>query len=212
VADGRRVKGNSLMPGAQRLEIVEVWVLPVQRNCKRCCGIHADAECGLGGTAQRDSYRGIVVKLKVPVTPMPDTDQPQIRAVEEPNSSGKGCSNYADPQRTGKAAACWPLVQDAARVLTAESFDFPPQGGGERGPEKDAEIDAEAVSKGTGTSLVRPCRNQKSQHAQSRGYKRCQARKMDFQVADRRDQGLMRCCGLTRVMLGNRNLQNNKPF
>jgi hypothetical protein len=28
--------------------------------------------------------------------------------VEEPNTSGKGCSDYADPQRTGKAAACGP--------------------------------------------------------------------------------------------------------
>jgi hypothetical protein len=71
-----------------------------------------------------------------------------VHAVEEPNTPGKGCSDYADPQGTGKVAACWPLVQDAARVLTAGSFDFPPQGGGEE-PEKDAEIDAEAVSKGT---------------------------------------------------------------
>jgi hypothetical protein len=68
--------------------------------------------------------------------------------VEEPNTSGKGCSNYADPQGTGKAAACWPPVQDAARVLTAGSFDFAPRGGGEE-PEKDAEIDAEADSKKT---------------------------------------------------------------
>jgi hypothetical protein len=57
--------------------------------------------------------------------------------VEEPNALGKGCRDYADPQRTGKAAACWLPVQDAAR-------------GGEEEPEKNAEIDAEAVSKGTG--------------------------------------------------------------
>jgi hypothetical protein len=69
--------------------------------------------------------------------------------VEEPNTSGKGCSDYADPQDIGKAAACWPPVQDAARVLIARSFDFPPQGGGLEEPEKDAKIDAEAVSKGT---------------------------------------------------------------
>jgi hypothetical protein len=68
--------------------------------------------------------------------------------VEEPNTSGTSCSDYADPQGTRKAAACWPPVQDAAQVLTARSFDFPPQGGGEE-PEKDAEIDAEVVSKGT---------------------------------------------------------------
>jgi hypothetical protein len=36
VADGRRVKGNNLMPGAQRLQIVEVRVLPVERSCRRC--------------------------------------------------------------------------------------------------------------------------------------------------------------------------------
>jgi hypothetical protein len=36
-------------------------------------------------------------------------------------------------------------------------------------------------------SLMRPCRNQKSQQAQSRGYKSCQAQKMDLGVADRRD-------------------------
>jgi hypothetical protein len=69
--------------------------------------------------------------------------------VEKPNTLGKGCSDYADPQGTGKAAACWPPIQDAARVLTARSFDFPPPGGEEE-PEKDAEIDAEAGSKGTG--------------------------------------------------------------
>jgi hypothetical protein len=69
--------------------------------------------------------------------------------VEEPNTSGKGCSDYADLQGTETAAACWPPVQDAARVLTAGSFNFPPQGGGEE-PEKDAGIDAEAVSKGIG--------------------------------------------------------------
>jgi hypothetical protein len=54
-------------------------------------------------------------------------------------------------------------------------------------------------------SLMRSCRNQKSQQAQSRGYKSCQARKMDLQVADRRDQRLMRCCGLMKVVLGNQN-------
>jgi hypothetical protein len=67
--------------------------------------------------------------------------------VAEPDSSGKGCSSYADPQGTGKAAACRPPVQDAARIPTAGSFDFPPQGGGEE-PEKESKIDAEAVSKG----------------------------------------------------------------
>jgi hypothetical protein len=69
--------------------------------------------------------------------------------VEEPNTSGKGCSDYGNPQRTEKATACWAPVQDAARVLTARSFDFSPQGGGGEEPEKDAKIDAEAVSEGT---------------------------------------------------------------
>jgi hypothetical protein len=86
------------------------------------------------GPRREDSYSGSVVELKVPVTPMSNTDQysnsRRCHAVEEPNTSGKGCSSYADPQGTGTAAARWPPVQDAARVLTAGSFDFPPQGGG----------------------------------------------------------------------------------
>jgi hypothetical protein len=69
--------------------------------------------------------------------------------VEEPDSSCKGCSRYADLQGAGKAAACWPPIQDADQIPTAGSFDFPPHGGGEE-PEKESQIDAEAVSKGGG--------------------------------------------------------------
>jgi hypothetical protein len=36
VAVGRRVKGNNLMPRVQRLQIMEVWVLSVDRSCRRC--------------------------------------------------------------------------------------------------------------------------------------------------------------------------------
>jgi hypothetical protein len=68
---------------------------------------------------------------------------------EEPNTPGKGCSSYADPQGTGTAAACWPPVQDAARVLQQGPLTSRLRGGGEE-PEKDAEKDVEAVSKGTG--------------------------------------------------------------
>jgi hypothetical protein len=62
VADGRRVKGNSsLMPGAQKLQKVEVPVTPSGGSghsqwsgaTKDVCGVHADVECGLGGTTQR---------------------------------------------------------------------------------------------------------------------------------------------------------------
>jgi hypothetical protein len=69
--------------------------------------------------------------------------------VAEPDTPGKGCGSYADPQGTGEAATRWPLVQDAARIRPARSFDCPPQGGGE-GPEEEPKIDAEAVSKGEG--------------------------------------------------------------
>jgi hypothetical protein len=82
---------------------------------------------------------------------MSDTDQPRIRASATPWRSqtlqARVAAATLTRKPTGKAAACWPPVQDAPRVLTAMSFNFPPQGGGEE-PEKDVEIDAEAVSKG----------------------------------------------------------------
>jgi hypothetical protein len=48
------------------------------------CGVHADAECGLGGTRRKDSYSGSVAEGKVPITPMSDTNQPRIHAGATP--------------------------------------------------------------------------------------------------------------------------------
>jgi hypothetical protein len=67
--------------------------------------------------------------------------------VEEPNTSGKGCSSYADPQGTETAAAHWSKMP--LGFLQHGPLTFRLRGGGEE-PEKDAEEDAEAVSKGTG--------------------------------------------------------------
>jgi hypothetical protein len=69
--------------------------------------------------------------------------------VEEPNTPGKGCSSYADPQGTGTAAARWPPVKMPLGFLQQGPLTSRLRGGGEE-PEKDAEEDVEAVSKGTG--------------------------------------------------------------
>jgi hypothetical protein len=77
------------------------------------------------------------------------------------------------------------------------------RGGGEE-LDKDAGIDAEAVSKGTGEpdeTMPEP-----EQPAGTKpGLQELSCTKMDLQVANRRDQRLVRCCGLMKVVLGNQN-------
>jgi hypothetical protein len=65
--------------------------------------------------------------------------------VEEPNTSGTGCSSYADPEgRLAGPQSKMPLGFLQQGPLTSRL-----RGGGEE-PKKDAEEDAEAVSKETG--------------------------------------------------------------
>jgi hypothetical protein len=57
-------------------------------------------------------------------------------------------------------------------------------------------------------SLKRPRRDQKSHQALSRGYKSCQALRVDLQMADRRDLEQMLCCGKKRPKLENQTLED----
>jgi hypothetical protein len=196
------------MPGVQRLQIAEAaGTLSGAQLQKMFAAFMLTQNAALAGPRREDSYSGSVVKIKVPIASMSDTDQPQIRAGATPWRSPTLQARVAATTLTCKG----PERQRLAGPQSKMPLGFLQQGpltsrlrGGGEEPEKDAEIDAEAVSKGTGEpheTTPEP----KSQQAQSRGYKSCQARKMDLQVADRRDQRLMRCCGLMKVVWGNQN-------
>jgi hypothetical protein len=100
------------------------------------------------------SYSGGVLELKVPLTPMSDTDQTRIRAGampwRSPTLQARAEAATLTRKGTEKQRLAGPTpVQDAPRIPPARSFHCPPQGG-EEGPEKEPKIDAEAVSKGKG--------------------------------------------------------------
>jgi hypothetical protein len=94
-----------------------------------------------------------VVELKVPVTPMLDTDQTRIRAGATPWRSPTLQARVAAATLTRKG----PERQRLAGPQSKMPLGFLQQGpltsrlrGGVEEPEKDAKEDAEAVSKGTG--------------------------------------------------------------
>jgi hypothetical protein len=102
---------------------------------------------------REDSYSGSVVELKVPVTPMSDTDQSQICAGTTPWRSPTLQARVAATTLTRKE----PERQRLAGPQSKMPLGFLQQGPltfrlreGEEEPKKDAKIDAEAVSKGTG--------------------------------------------------------------
>jgi hypothetical protein len=102
-----------------------------------------------GPHSREDSYSGSVVGLKVPVTPMSDTDQPQIRAGATPWRSPTLQARVAATTLTRKG----PKRQRLAGPQSKMPLGFLQQGpltsrlrGGGEEPEKDAE----AVSKRTG--------------------------------------------------------------
>jgi hypothetical protein len=104
------------------------------------------------GLRREDSYSGSVVELKVPVTPISDTDQPQNRADAMPGRSPTLQARVAATTLTCKG----PERQRLAGPQSKMPLGFLQQGpltsrcrGREEKPGKDAEIDAEAVSKGT---------------------------------------------------------------
>jgi hypothetical protein len=105
------------------------------------------------GPRIENSYSGSVVELKVPITPMSDTNQPQIRAGATPWRSPTLQARVPATTLTRKG----PERQRFAGPQSKMPLGFLQQGpltsrlkGGGEEPEKDAEIDAEAVSKGTG--------------------------------------------------------------
>jgi hypothetical protein len=105
------------------------------------------------GPRREDSYNGSVVELKVPVTPMSDTDQTRIRAGATPWRSPTLQARVAAATLTRKG----PERQRLAGPQSTMPLGFLHQGpltsrlrGGGEEPEKNAEEDAEAVSKGTG--------------------------------------------------------------
>jgi hypothetical protein len=160
-----------------------------------------------GPSRREDSYSDSVVELKVSVTPMSDTNLPRIRAGATPWRSPTLQARVAaitltckgpERQRLAGAQSKMPL----GFLIVARSFDLPPRGGGERNLRRMPKSMMRQLAKEQ-VSLMRPCRDQKSQEAQSRGYGSCQAQNVDPQLANRRNQELMRCCGLMKVMLGN---------
>jgi hypothetical protein len=102
---------------------------------------------------REDSYSGSVLELKVPLTPMSDSDQTQIRA---------GATPWKSPTLQARAAAATltrkgPEGQRLAGPQSKMPLGFLQQGpltarlrGGGEGSEKEPKIDAEAVSKGEG--------------------------------------------------------------
>jgi hypothetical protein len=168
--------GSSTPSGAQLQEMFAAFMLT-----------HNAASAG---PRREDSYTGSVVELKVPVTRMSETYQTRIRAGATPWRSPTLQTRVAAATLTRKR----PERQRFAGPQSKMPLGFLQQGpltsrlrGRGEEPEKESEIDAEAVSKGKPVSLMRPCRNQKSRQAQSRGYKSCQALKMVLQVTDRRN-------------------------
>jgi hypothetical protein len=103
---------------------------------------------------REDSYSGSVVELKVPITAMSDTDQPpRIRA---------GATPWRSPTLQARVAAATLTRKGPERQRLAGPQSKMPLGflqwgpltsrlsGGGKEPEKESEIDAEAVSKGEG--------------------------------------------------------------
>jgi hypothetical protein len=107
----------------------------------------------LAGPRREDLYSGSVVKLKVPVTPMSDTDQPRIRAGATPWRSSTLQARVAATTLTHKGLERQRLAGPQSKMplgfLQQGPLTFHLRRGGEE-PEKDAKIDAEAISKGTG--------------------------------------------------------------
>jgi hypothetical protein len=105
------------------------------------------------GLRREDSYSGSVVELKVPITPMSNTDRARIRAGATPWRSPTLMARVAATTLTRKG----PEGQRLAGPQSKMPLGFLQQGpltsrlreGGEE-PEKDAKIDVAAVSKGTG--------------------------------------------------------------
>jgi hypothetical protein len=102
---------------------------------------------------REDSYSGSVLELKVPLTPMSDTDQTRIHAGATPWRSPTLQARVAAATLTRKG----PERQRLAGPQSKMPLGFLQQGpltarlrGGGEGPEKEPEIDAEAVSKGEG--------------------------------------------------------------
>jgi hypothetical protein len=102
---------------------------------------------------REDSYSGSVLELEVPLTPMSDTDQTQIHAGATPWRSQTLHARAAAATLTCKG----PEGQRLAGPQSKMPLGFLQQGpltarlrGGGEGPEKEPEIDAEAVSKGEG--------------------------------------------------------------
>jgi hypothetical protein len=105
------------------------------------------------GPRREDSYSGSVVQLKVPITPMSDTNQPRIRAGATPWRSPSLQARVAATTLTRKGPKRQRLAGPQSKMplgfLQQGPLTFCLRGGGEE-PEKDAKINAEAVSKGTG--------------------------------------------------------------
>jgi hypothetical protein len=126
------------------------------------------------GPRREDSYSGNVVDLKVPITPMLDTDQPQIRAGATPWRSPTLQARVAATTLTRKG----PESQRLAGPQFKMPLEFLQQGpltSGLRGGERNLRRMPKSMLRQSAKEQVRPCRNQKSQQAQSRGYKSCQA-------------------------------------
>jgi hypothetical protein len=102
---------------------------------------------------REDSYSGSVLELKVPLTPISDSDQTRIRAGATPWRSPTLQARVAAATLTRKG----PESQRLAGPQSKMPLGFLQQGpltarlrGRGEGPEKEPKIDAEAVSKGKG--------------------------------------------------------------
>jgi hypothetical protein len=102
---------------------------------------------------REDSYSGSVLELKVPLTPMSDTDQTQIRTGATPWRSPTLQARVAAATLTRKG----PERQRLAGPQSKMPLGFLQQGpltarlrGGGEGPKEEPEINAEAVGKGEG--------------------------------------------------------------
>jgi hypothetical protein len=105
------------------------------------------------GSRREDSYSGSVVELKVPITPISDTDLPRIRAGATPWRSPTLQARVAAATLTRKGPErqrlAGPQSKMPLRFLQQGPLTSRLRGGGEE-PEKESEIDAEAVSKEEG--------------------------------------------------------------
>jgi hypothetical protein len=105
------------------------------------------------GPRREDSYSGSVLELKMPVTPMSDTDQPRICAGAMPWRSPTLQARVAAATLTRKGPERQRLVGPQSKMplgfLQHGRLTSRLREGGEE-PDKESEIDAEAVSKGEG--------------------------------------------------------------